>query len=714
MVKLKFGLLSRQIYADVTPDKSSVGTQVTLERTDLRISHGLQEGTNLFHSFSDFSITSQESATFTTQGIKSPASIRNILARVTGGKPSDIFGKITSEFGGADLYLMNPHGILFGETASLDVQGSFHATTADYLRLGKDAFFYAELSKESHFISAAPAAFGFLSNKPASIGITGEQVILKVPEEQTLSVIGGDIEIEDSVLYAPSGRINLAAVGSEGEVELTEGNLVINASQKGEIRISHFSEESRKVIVDDEPIFIGYDAKGEPAYATYANLDVSNYHGTTDAGQIFIQGGEFFVEGAGIFADVYPNGEDSQEKTNASINIAIDGDITLVDNAVITTNSETQKNSGDITITAENLTFHQTQEFGDESGSFVDDYLGIISTDSFGPGTAGDINIKLTDSLDLNPGAILSTAQSYNVEGNGGNIHINAREVSLQDGGIVSVDILGRGKHAGNITINATDKISILQNHRYGISSSAEHTGDAGNITLNTPELILADDSVIGSSNNGTGNATANRISLSNASDISTRAENAGGGNITLKVHDRLHLRENSWIDARTYSGDKAGNITIGIPKFFILDKSQILAGTQGSGDGGNIEINAAHFISSYPFEIRGNVPFENIRFPEPDDEAVNLEMSRIDASSRAGLSGDIWINASAEDFSKDLTLPEEISEPPRLSDRCARMTREKLGRFLVIGRDALPPGPGDPQTSPYVAEDEEYNFFPE
>ena len=693
--------LSRQISADVTSD-GSVGTQVTTG-PHFEISHGLQEKTNLFHSFSDFSIGSQESATFTKQGIKTPASIRNILARVTGGKPSDIFGQINSEFGGANLYLMNPHGILFGEKASLNVQGSFHATTADYLRLGKDAFFYAELSKDSHFISAAPAAFGFLSNNPASITIkgenVGEDVDIKVPTGKMLSVIGGDIEIEDRVLYAPSGRINLAAVGSEGEVELTEGNLVVNASQKGEIRISHPAEEYPTVIVDDEPIFLGYNAKGEAVYATYANLDVSNYHGTTDAGQIFIQGGEFFVEGAGIFADVYQNGEDSQEKTNASINIAIDGDITLVDNAVITTNSETQKNSGDITITAKNMTFHQTQEFGDESGSFVDDYLGIISTDRFGPGTAGDINIKLTDSLDLNPGAILSTAQSYNVEGNGGNIHIDAREVTLQNAGMIRVETFG--ENAGNITIHATEKISLLhtdtvQDIPSGISASTseESIGEGGNIYLETPNLIL-DAGKISAFSDGSGNAgsititAASHVSLTNASGITTEAENAGGGNITFNVRDSLKLFDGSRITAETRgdkSQDTGGNITISNPAIFTLDNSRLLANAY-AGNGGRIDINTR----------QPNV----------------LGDSRIDVSSELGLNGQFRLN-SVKLRNELLSPPPKILSTQELwSNRCARMTREKLGRFLVIGRDALPPGPGDPQTSPYVAEDEEYNFFP-
>jgi len=647
-----FLVASVHLSADVIPDNSSVGTQVKIEGSDFGITHGLQEGTSLFHSFRDFSIGAEESATFMKDGIRTPNDIRNILARVTGDNESEIFGSLYSDFG-ADLYLMNPNGIIFGENASLDVKGSFHATTADYLRLGKDAFFYANLSDESSFISATPAAFGFLSEQPAPITIKGENVFLEVPEENSLSMIGGDITIENSILYAPSGRINLAAVASEGEVE--KDSIEINAIQKGEINLSHFSEYT-DVEVDDK-LIIGsyYDDEGElieEVYASYANIDVSNYTKTAAAGQIFIRGGKFTVEEATILADTYEY--DGEQKADTGINIAIDGNINLIDNAVITADNrqtDIQKKSGDITIKAENLTFQQTQEFDDESDYFIDEYLGIISTDSFGPGTAGDINIKLTGSLDLSPGGILSSAQD--VVGNAGNIDIKARKVSLQ-------------------------KESMIMAESFG--------GYPGNIVLNTSELRLMDRSII-----------------SNSSEIEDALTEYTGGNITLNVRDMLYLRSDSWISAKTFSSKHdAGNITIRGSKFFILDKSQVAANAEEEGDGGNINIDATHFIPSYPFEKREKVSFDKIRFPDSYEQA-DIEMSSIDASSKAGKPGKIWINTSQEDFSQNLTLPKVFFVDGLSLDRCAGFSKENISRFLVIARDALPPAPTDLRTHLYV-----------
>ena len=85
---------------------------------------GKTVGNNLFHSFAEFSLTSDQSATFT-----GPDSIQNILGRVTGGKASHIDGLLKSEIYGAGLFLMNPNGIVLGKNAKVDVSGSFVLTS---------------------------------------------------------------------------------------------------------------------------------------------------------------------------------------------------------------------------------------------------------------------------------------------------------------------------------------------------------------------------------------------------------------------------------------------------------------------------------------------------------------------------------------------------------------------------------------------------------
>jgi filamentous hemagglutinin family protein len=122
---------------------------------------GKQVGSNLFHSFGQFGLSTRERAAFS-----GPATISNVIGRVTGGNPSSIDGKIKSTIAGANLYLLNPSGIVFGPNATVDVKGSFHASTADYLKMSDGAKFQATNPDGSTLSAAPPAAFGFLTTGP--------------------------------------------------------------------------------------------------------------------------------------------------------------------------------------------------------------------------------------------------------------------------------------------------------------------------------------------------------------------------------------------------------------------------------------------------------------------------------------------------------------------------------------------------------------------
>jgi filamentous hemagglutinin family protein len=136
---------------------------------------GQQYGGNLFHSFDQFDIQLNERATFS-----GPNSVTNIISRVTGGKSSTINGVLESTIPDADFYLINPAGIIFGEGAELNVQGSFYASTADYLRLGFNGKFNATHPQDSVLTVAPPSDFGFLGSNRAPIIF--ENSTLSVPD----------------------------------------------------------------------------------------------------------------------------------------------------------------------------------------------------------------------------------------------------------------------------------------------------------------------------------------------------------------------------------------------------------------------------------------------------------------------------------------------------------------------------------------------------
>ena len=219
-------------HAEVATD-GSLGPARALDGPDYQIGADLGQirGSNLFHSFSTFNLISTESANFT-----GPDSISNVLGRVTGGSASSIDGAINSQIPGANLYLINPGGIVFGPNATLNVSGSFHASTADYIRLGENARFDASNPGNSVLTAAPPAAFGFLGQSHA---ISVDQSVLEVASGNTLSLVGGDVSITGaqrevngetvhpgdpgfncgtSCLRAPGGRIQIVGTSAANEV----------------------------------------------------------------------------------------------------------------------------------------------------------------------------------------------------------------------------------------------------------------------------------------------------------------------------------------------------------------------------------------------------------------------------------------------------------------------------------------------------------------
>src|SRR5499426_4874433 len=152
------GTLGSAAKGVVPPGPDDLGTASYLIRADL----GEQRGGNLFHSFSKFSIGQGERATFTADGARDPGAIDNVISRVTGPDPSQIDGTLHSTIPGADVWLLNPSGVVFGEGAKLDVPASFHASTGDYLGFGQGDLvrFYADPSRPSVLSTARPEAFG--------------------------------------------------------------------------------------------------------------------------------------------------------------------------------------------------------------------------------------------------------------------------------------------------------------------------------------------------------------------------------------------------------------------------------------------------------------------------------------------------------------------------------------------------------------------------
>ncbi len=214
-----FLIISYHTHAEIITD-GTLGNRVDLQAPNYQITQdlGTTVGPNLFHSFEQFNIDAGETATFS-----GTTNIQNIISRVTGGNASTINGTLRNTIPNADTYLINPYGIMFGSYAQLDVQGSFHASTADYIKLSDGGEFHARFP-ERDILSVAPIKhFGFLTNSPTKI--TTQSSKLMVPSDKTLSFIGGDIHITSDMPLTSDNNLAIPTVESESILAAEHGQL---------------------------------------------------------------------------------------------------------------------------------------------------------------------------------------------------------------------------------------------------------------------------------------------------------------------------------------------------------------------------------------------------------------------------------------------------------------------------------------------------------
>lgn len=199
-------------YGQVVAAPDGTGTQVTsTEEGTLAISGGTQVGSNQFHSFESFSIEAGQTASFVSHTDNA-----NIVGRVTGANPSHIDGTLQVQGSSANLYLVNPAGVMFGPNAQLSLSGSFTATTADRVGFEDDWLEVAQENPDYDSFTADPSALAFTS---AQAGAIVNQADLAVSEGESLSLIGGSV-VSTGDVSAPGGEISLVAVGGNSTVRL--------------------------------------------------------------------------------------------------------------------------------------------------------------------------------------------------------------------------------------------------------------------------------------------------------------------------------------------------------------------------------------------------------------------------------------------------------------------------------------------------------------
>lgn len=209
-----------------------LGTTLSTSGNTTNITGGTRPGSgpNLFHSFNQFSVGAGDVAAFVNPGVQ------NIIGRVLGGAPSNINGTVQAL--NANLFFLNPAGIVFGPSAHLNVSGSAYFSSAQQLRLSDGGIFTANtalLAFDQTLSVGSPVAFGFLGQGPyGTIVLSSSSTVLQTGA--VLGLMGGGIQINGSKISAQ--RVILGSTSSAGEMSTQPfvGNPFSGAAGNGQVQ----------------------------------------------------------------------------------------------------------------------------------------------------------------------------------------------------------------------------------------------------------------------------------------------------------------------------------------------------------------------------------------------------------------------------------------------------------------------------------------------
>lgn len=712
----------------------TLSTDVTSpDSLNFKITGGNRAGDNLFHSFSQFSVPTGGSAFF-----DNALDIKNIIGRVTGGSVSNIDGLLRAD-GSANLFLLNPNGMIFGPNATLNIGGSFIGSSANSINFADDTSFSATNPQVAPLLTVSvPVGLQFGSN-PGAIQVQGTGHSLRVnsafsptirgnnltgllvPPGKTLALVGGDVALDGGMLTAEQGRIELGSVGS-GVVSLnpTTSGWTLGYSGVQSFRDIRLSQQS---LADASGIGGGsIQVQGRRVEVRDGSTILIQNQGFQPAGQLNLNASESLE-----LSGTSPDGRIPSRLVNETLGVGNGGDIAvstprlvMQGGGQIGTKTFSAATGGNITVNAgESLqligsSVNPTTLTGINAATQTSGPAGDITVSTgrlavwdgatvtsltLGTGEGGDVIVNATESVEVvgvipiifQPSAL--AAITFNA-GNAGSLTIKTSRLGVRDGGRVDASTFASGD-AGSVAINAKESVEVRgtvpgSRNPSLVTSSATiqdkafqqaaglppvPSGSSGDVTINTGRLSVTDGGLVNVKNDGSGNAGTVRV---NAGSIVL--ENLGG------------------ITAATTAG-VGGNIFLQAQNLYALNGSAITATAGGSGNGGNLTIDTDTLVALENSDITANA-FEG-KGGNIEIQTQGIFRSRdsdVTASSQLGINGVVEVNTlDVEPSSGLVNLPEEVVNVEGLvAQNCSANRGQGESEFIVTGRGGLPPNPNE------------------
>ncbi|OUL31519.1 hypothetical protein BV372_20280 [Nostoc sp. T09] len=654
-----------QITTDGTLPSNSI---VTPQGSTSLIEGGTQAGSNLFHSFKEFSVVTGSTAFF-----NNGADIQNIISRVTGGSVSNIDGLIKAN-GSANLFLINPKGIIFRQNARLDIGGSFIGSTASSLKFADGLEFNATNPQSTTLLSiSVPIGLQYGAN-PGKIQVQGDSKgrrtatspiidttnALQVQPNQTLALVGGDISLEGATIKTAGGRIELGSVSEEGLVSLTPINKGFSLGYDGVQNFGNIQLFQKAIV----------DASGK------------------GSGDIQVTGKRIaLAEGSQLESSTL-----GAEAGGAMV-------VNALESIDIVANANSGQDTGFFVITYPGATGRGGNLTINTGDLFVRNGA-LISSGTSGLGKGGDLIVNASNSVQL-VGSLpnfrfygLFASSGQGATGAAGDVTINTNKLLVKDGARISASTFDAGK-GGNVTVNA-NSVQVIGTTFDGQSGSGlftrslpEVTGDAGDLTINTNKLLVQDQGIVTVRSEGKGKA----------------------GNLNINAASvRLDNKATLSADTQSISIDpnkEQATITLSSPDLILLRGSKITTNAFGPNvSGGNINIDAdvlAAFansdISANSANFRGGRVQINTQgiFGTQLQDVASEQSSDITATGvNSQLNGTVQINGINVDPKHGLVeLPRNLVDATKQIDtRCSAGSKQSLSSFAITGRGGLPPNP--------------------